>query len=94
VDKDRDSVRNDVEVVVVVAWDGEVPHPAVVVRRHAAAVGGAGGGWPVRGVEAFALLQLGGGDPLFQGRSVDCTNWFWVINLRTLRDGGDYGRVP
>jgi len=60
-DKDRDSVRHDVEVVVVVAGDGEVPHPAVMVRR----VGG-GGGWPVGGVEVFALLQLGGGDPVLQ----------------------------
>jgi len=64
-DKDRDSVRHDVEVVVVVAGDGEVPHPAVMVRRHATAVGG-GGGWPVGGVEVFALLQLGGGDPVLQ----------------------------
>jgi hypothetical protein len=28
-----------VEVVVVVAGDGEVPHPAIMVGRHAAAVG-------------------------------------------------------
>jgi len=27
-------------------------------------------------------------------RSVDWTNGFRVINLRALRDGGDYGRVP
>jgi hypothetical protein len=27
-------------------------------------------------------------------RSVDWTNGFWVINLRALRDGGDYGLVP
>jgi hypothetical protein len=34
VDEDRDGCGDDhVEVVVVVAEDGEVPHPAVVVGR-------------------------------------------------------------
>jgi len=61
--------REDVEVVVVVAGDGEVPHPAVVLLRGGAAVSGGDGG--VSGLEAFALLQLGGLNPLPARRSVD-----------------------
>jgi hypothetical protein len=49
---------------------------------------------PVRGLEMLTGLQLGRWDPMVQIRSVDWTNWFWVVNLRALRYGGDYGRVP
>jgi hypothetical protein len=81
-----------VEVVVVVAGDGEVPHPAVVVSRGRTSLRYRI--LTVQGLEVLALLELAGGNPLVQVRSVDWTNGFWVINLRTLRDGGDYGRVP
>jgi hypothetical protein len=70
--KTKGAGRQHVEVVVVVAGDGEVPHPAVVDRWHRAAVGG--GGRAVGGLEVLALLQLGGGAPQLQGRLVDCTN--------------------
>jgi hypothetical protein len=78
--------------VVSVAGDGEVPHPAVVPGGDGAAVGDCGD--TVGGLEVLAQLELGRSTPLLQRRSVDWTNWFWVINLRALRDGGDYGRVP
>jgi hypothetical protein len=53
-----------VEVVVVVAGDGEVPHPPVVVSRHGAAVGDRDSA--VEGLEVLALLQLARGPPLVQ----------------------------
>jgi hypothetical protein len=83
----------DVEVVVVVAGDGEVPHPAVWVRGGATAVG-VGSGTAAGSAEGFALVQRRGLDPLVGLRSVDWTNGFGVINLRAFRDGGGYGRVP
>jgi hypothetical protein len=60
--------------------------------RGGAAVGG--GDSAVGGLEAFTFRKFIRRNPVVQIRSVDWTNGFWVINLRTLRDGGDYGRVP
>lgn len=54
----------DIEVVVVVAGYGEVPHPAVVHLRGGAAVGG--GDRVVGCLEVLALLQLARGYPLVQ----------------------------
>src|ERR1700751_2542130 len=58
--------RSHVEVVVVVAGDGEVPHPALVVLGGAAAVGDRDDA--VTGLEAFALLEFGGLNPLLARR--------------------------
>ena len=55
-----------VEVVVVVAGDGEVPHPPVVVGRNRAAVGH--DLLTVGRLEVLALAELGGLDPLPAGR--------------------------
>ena len=54
----------DVEVMVVVAGDGEVPHPAVVVGRGGAAA--CDGAHAVGGLQVLALLELGGGDLLLE----------------------------
>jgi len=59
----------DVEVVVVVAGDGEVPHPAVVLLRGDTAAGGSNGA--VGGLEVLALLQFARGSPLLQIRILE-----------------------
>src|SRR5579859_685195 len=66
VDEDRGCGNSYVEVVVVVAGDGEVPHPAVVDLGRGSAVGG--GLDAVRGLEGFALAEFGGRDPLLRRR--------------------------
>jgi hypothetical protein len=86
------SIRENIEVMIVVARDGKVPHPPVAVGRcrspdHHRRL-------PVRSLELRTLFELTCCNELVQIRSVDWTNGFWVINLRTLRDGGDYGQVP
>jgi hypothetical protein len=48
----------------------------------------------VRRLEMRAWFEVICWKELARIRSVDWTNGFWVINLRTLRDGGGYGRVP
>jgi hypothetical protein len=55
-----------VEVVVVVAGDGEVPHPPVVDLRGGAAVGG--GDSAVGGLEAFTLRKFIRRNPVVQIR--------------------------
>jgi len=64
VDKNGPFSSLDIEVVVVVPGDGEIPHPAVVVSWDGAAVGDRGDA--VRGFEMLAFLQLGGSHPLLQ----------------------------
>lgn len=56
-----------VEVAVVVAGNGEVPHPAIVDPRGDAAVGG--DDRAVSRLEQFALLELGRSDPPLQIRT-------------------------
>jgi hypothetical protein len=58
-----------VEVVVVVAGDGQVPHPALVVLRGGTAVGDSCR--PAGRLEVLALLQLARGTPLVQVRVVE-----------------------
>jgi hypothetical protein len=57
-----------VEVMIVVSWDGEVPHPAVRVGGDGAPVG-VGSGGAARGAQRFALAQRCGLDSL-AGRRV------------------------
>jgi hypothetical protein len=52
-DENRGVARNHVEVVVVVAGYGKVPHPAVMDLRGGAAVGDGEGA--VGGLEVLAL---------------------------------------
>lgn len=92
VDEDGDHGCRDVEVVVVVVGDGKVPHPTVADSGDSATV--SSNGHPVRGLQWLAHVEFGRLDPLAAGWCVDWTNGLWVVNLRTLRDGGDYGRVP
>jgi len=55
---------DDVEVVVVVAGDSEVPHPAAMVLRSSAAVGDRSPA--VSSLEGFAFAEFGGRNPLPQ----------------------------
>jgi hypothetical protein len=59
--------RDCVEVVVVVAGNRQVPHPAVAYLRDGAAVGDCDGA--VGSFEVLALLQLARADPLLQRRT-------------------------
>jgi hypothetical protein len=61
VDEDGGDGGVDVEVVVVAAGDGDVPHPASVLLGSVAA--GNRSGDPVGGAERVAVLQLAGLDP-------------------------------
>jgi hypothetical protein len=56
--------RHNVEVVVVVAGDGEVPHPPLVDLRNTAAI--SSGGRAVRSFESIALFETLCRDPLVQ----------------------------
>jgi hypothetical protein len=58
-DENRGVARNHVEVVVVVAGDGEVPHPAVVDLRGGTAVGDRD--TAVGGLKMLAGLEVTGG---------------------------------
>jgi transposase len=64
-----------VEVVVVVAGDGEVPHPAIMVDRDGAADHGRGG--VVWGAQVIAVLQFVGMDPSVAARSQN--RWLVVV---------------
>jgi hypothetical protein len=66
VDKHRSSSCLHIEVVIVVAGDGEVPHPADLVFGGVATVGDSDGA--VSGFEVLALPQLARADPLVQWR--------------------------
>jgi hypothetical protein len=82
----------DVEVVVVVAGDGEVPHGTIVVGWDGAAIGGRGR--TVGRLQGLAELQLGGLDPLLGCGRVDWNQGSWAFNLRTTRDEAGDGRIP
>jgi len=56
VDEDSGDGGVDVEVAVVVAGDGEVPHPPVVILGRGSAVGDGEGA--VRGLEVLARFEL------------------------------------
>jgi hypothetical protein len=58
VDEDSGHGGVDVEVVVVAAGDGDVPHPSVMVTGDASADDGSDA--PVRGAEVIAMLQRAG----------------------------------
>ena len=80
-DKYRSNGCLDIEVVVVVAGDGEVPHPAVALLRDGAA--DHGHSRAVRGLEALAFRYFVRKNPFVQIRCVDWTNGTLVMNLRT-----------
>jgi hypothetical protein len=64
VDKNGPFSSLDIEVVVVVPGDGQVPHPPVVPLRGDAAVGGCQRA--VRGLEVLTLRQFVRSNPLVQ----------------------------
>ena len=66
VDKNGPFSSLDIEVVVVVPGDGQVPHPPVVPLRGDAAVGGCQRA--VRGLEVLTLRQFVRSNPLVQIR--------------------------
>ena len=82
VDEDRSVTCGHVEVVVVVAGDGEVPHPSVVDGRDRTADHDRH--LAVGGLEMHARFEVFCGDPaVVQIRCVDWTNRTLVMNLRT-----------
>jgi hypothetical protein len=100
-DLDPQQVRADPAVTAVLAIEGEECLSMLLggqeLRRGAGVQvieGHLNCGLAVRGLESFACFEMICRNKFVQIRSVDWTNGFWVINLRALRDGGDYGRVP
>lgn len=55
-DEHRSGGHLDIEVVIIVAGDGKVPHPAVMSLRGAPAVGGSDRA--VRGLEMLARFEV------------------------------------
>jgi hypothetical protein len=86
---DQDTGRSCVDVEVVVSRDREIPHPpgGGLGSVPAQDDGDAGGR-----AQAGAVFERGGLGPPPGGGSVDWTNDARVVNPRTPRDGGRYGR--
>jgi hypothetical protein len=78
----KDGGGLDIEVVVVVAGDGEVPHPAVVDGRDRTS--DYDGCLAVRRLEMHARFEVFCRNPaVVRIRCVDWTNGTLVMNLRT-----------
>lgn len=91
---DEDGCRGDVgvEVVVVAAGDGQVPHPAVAVAGGVSADDG-GGGAAARAAELVAAVQLVGLDPAVAGE-VEEQVAAGGVDDRGLVLGPDFQVVP
>jgi len=70
-----------IEVMVPIAGDSEVPHPAVMVGRGGAPVSGDDG--TIGCLKFFTYFEVICRNPLVQVRCVDWTNGTLVMNLRT-----------